>query len=81
MHSSEGILLFCAPSLHSSIVVGNGTQIPVMSRGQSFLHTTASKFTLNNVLVILAIVRNLITVRQFRHDNSCSIEFDVFGFL
>jgi len=80
MHSSEGILLSRAPLLHSSIVVGNGTHIPVTSRGQSTLHTPASKFTLNNVLVVPAIVRNLLSVRQFTRDNSCSIEFDALGF-
>ena len=80
MHSSEGILLSRTPSLHSSIVVGNGTHIPVISRGQSFLPTTASNFVLNNVLVVPSIVRNLLSVRQFTRDNSCSIEFDAFGF-
>jgi hypothetical protein len=62
---SEGILLSGASPLHSSIFVGNGTHIPVMSRGQSILHTAASKFTLNNVLVVPAIVRNLLSVHHF----------------
>jgi len=80
MHSSEGILLSRTPLLHSSIVVGNGTHIPVTSRGQSFLPTTASNFVLNNVLVVPSIVCNLLSVRQFTRDNNCSIEFDAFGF-
>ena len=80
MHSSEGILFSRTPSPHSSIVVGNGTSIPVTSRGQSFLPTIASNFVLNNVLVVPSIVRNLLSVRQFTRDNSCSVEFDAFGF-
>jgi hypothetical protein len=80
MHSSEGILLSRASPLQSSIVVGNGTHIHVTSRGQYVLHTAASEFTLNNVLVVPAIVRNLLSVRQFTRDNSCSIEFGALGF-
>lgn len=37
-------------------------------------------FHLNNVLDAPALVRNLLSVRQFTHDNSCSIEFDTLGF-
>jgi len=60
--------------------VGNGSHIPVTSRGHSVLPTAASNFALNNVLIVPSIVRNLLSVRQFTHDNSCSIEFDAFGF-
>jgi hypothetical protein len=35
---------------------------------------------LNNVLVVSSIVRNLLSIRQFTRNNSCSIEFDAFGF-
>jgi len=51
-----------------------------MSRGHSILTTPASKFALNNVLIVPSIVRNLLPVRQFTFDNNCSIEFDALGF-
>jgi len=35
---------------------------------------------LNNVLITLNIIKNLIYVRKFTHQNKCSIEFDEFGF-
>jgi hypothetical protein len=68
------------PVVHSSITVGNGARIPVTSRGSSILTTNMSQFALNNVLVAPSIVHNLLSVRQFTRDNSCSIEFDAFGF-
>jgi hypothetical protein len=37
-------------------------------------------FSLNNVLVAPALVRNLLSVGQFTRFNNCSIEFDAFGF-
>ena len=80
MTSSDGILLKRLPTSISSILVGNGTSIPVTSHGHSVLATTASTFALNNVLVVPSIVQNLLSVRQFTRDNHCSIEFDAFGF-
>ena len=35
---------------------------------------------LNNVLVVPSIVRNLLSIRQFTRNNSCSIELDAVGF-
>jgi hypothetical protein len=80
MHSSDGILLSCSPASHVFISVGNGSHIPVTSRGRSILTTPASNFALNNVLIVPSIIRNLLSVRQFTRDNSCSIEFDALGF-
>jgi hypothetical protein len=39
-----------------------------------------SNFILNNILVAPSLVHNLISVRQFTRDNSCSIEFDASSF-
>jgi hypothetical protein len=36
-------------------------------------------FRLNNVLAAPNIIQNLLSVRQFTTDNSCSMEFDLFG--
>jgi hypothetical protein len=80
MTSSDGILLRHTPTSISSILVGNGTSIPVTSHGHSVLPTPASTFALNNVLVVPSIVQNLLSVRQFTRDNHVTIEFDAFGF-
>jgi hypothetical protein len=61
----------------SSIVVGNGSTLPVTSVGASVL---LGPFYLNDVLVAPHITHNLLSVRRFTTDNSCSIEFDPAGF-
>nr|GEZ92946.1 ribonuclease H-like domain-containing protein [Tanacetum cinerariifolium] len=60
--------------------VGDGRFIPVTNSGHSVLSTPFRLLRLNNVLITLNIVKNLISVRQFVHENSCTIEFDPFGF-
>ena len=60
----------------SSIVVGNGSALPVTSVGDSAL---PGPFYLNNVLVTPDIIQNLLSVRRFTTDNWCSMEFDPFG--
>jgi hypothetical protein len=64
------------PSLPSSIIVGNGSALPVTSVGDAVL---LGPFRLTNVLVAPHIIQNLLSVRQFTTDNSCSMEFDPFG--
>jgi hypothetical protein len=61
----------------SSIVVGNGSTLPVTSVGALVL---PGPFYLNDVLVAPHITHNLLSVRRFTTDNSCSIEFDPSGF-
>jgi hypothetical protein len=80
MSSSDGILLSHLPPPSFGITVGNGTTIPITCRGTSILSSPTSTYRLNNVLVAPALVRNLLSVRQFTRDNSCSIEFDAYGF-
>ena len=65
-----------SPSHPSSILVGNGSTIPVTSVGDSAL---TSLFHLKDVLVAPHIIHNLLSARRFTTDNSCSIEFDPFG--
>jgi len=60
----------------SSIIVGNGSLIPVTATGSIEL---SSKLHLNNVLVSPQIIKNLISVCQFTIDNNCSVEFDLAG--
>lgn len=64
------------PSHPSSIVVENGSTLLVTSVGASAL---SGPFCLNDVLVAPHIAHNLLSVRRFTTDNSCSIEFDPFG--
>lgn len=83
MTSDHGNLFnFCSSSLPSSshVIVGNGSTLPVIGSGHSVLHTHSSSFNLHNVLYSPNLVKNLISVRQFAHDNSCSIEFDLYDF-
>jgi len=78
--SNDGILLSRLPHSSSYITVGNGSSIPICSRGTSTLSIADHIFQLNNVLVAPHLVRNLLSVRQLTRDNNCSIEFDAFGF-
>jgi hypothetical protein len=60
----------------SSIVVGNGFVLSVTSIGDSVL---LKPFYLNDVLLALDLVQSLLYVHRFTTDNSCSMEFDLFG--
>ena len=59
------------PSCPSSIMVGDVSCLPVTAVG--------SAPRLPNVLVAPQMVHNLLSIRQFTADNSCSIEFDSSG--
>lgn len=64
----------------SRVTIGNGSSVPILRAGHTSLCTPYTYFPLRHVLVIPSLVKDLISVRQFTHDNSCSIEFDSFGF-
>lgn len=65
----------------SSFTVRNSASMPILPSGHTSLPTPSGiSFDLHNVLVVPSIVRNLLCVRKFTRDNSCSIEFDYFGF-
>ena len=55
-------------------MVGNGSCLPITSVG-----TASGPFRLPNVLVAPNIVHNLLSIRQFTTDNSCSVDFDPSG--
>jgi hypothetical protein len=59
----------------SSIVVGNGSSLPITSVGDSVL---PGPFYLNNILLAPDIVQSVLSVRRFTSDNWCSMEFDTF---
>ena len=71
-----GILSSVRPSHPScpSIMVGDGSYLPVTAVGSA-----PGSFRLPNVLVAPQMVHNLLSIRQFTADNSCSIEFDSSG--
>ncbi|GKB51839.1 ribonuclease H-like domain-containing protein [Tanacetum coccineum] len=77
VHCLNDILNMC---IYPSVAVGDGRFIPVTNSGHSVLSTLFRPLSLNNVLITPNIVKNLISVRQFIHDNSCMVEFDPFGF-
>lgn len=58
-------------------IVGNGTHVPVTAQGHVSLPNC---FHLYNTLIVPSFVKNLISVRQFTKDNSCSVEVDPLGF-
>jgi hypothetical protein len=60
----------------SSIIVGNGSSLPVTSVGNSVLPRS---FYLNNILLAPDMVQSLLSDRHFINDNWCSMEFDPFG--
>jgi hypothetical protein len=62
------------------ITVGNGAQLPVTHTGSLAIPTSSRPLYLNNVLVTPSLVKNLISVKQFTHDNNVSVEFDPAGF-
>jgi hypothetical protein len=53
-------------SNHSSIIIGNGSSLPVTSVGDSIL---PGPFYLNNILLALDMVQSLLSVRYFTTDN------------
>ncbi|XP_002440449.2 basic proline-rich protein [Sorghum bicolor] len=65
------------PSSHpSSIMVANGSCLLVTSVGAAGAH---GSFRLPDVLVAPSMVHNLLSIRRFTADNSCSVEFDSSG--
>jgi hypothetical protein len=60
----------------SSIIVGNGSTLPITSVGDSVL---PGPFYLNNILLAPDLAQSLLSVRRFTTDNWCSMEFDPFG--
>jgi hypothetical protein len=61
------------PTDPSSIIVGNGSSLPVTSVGNTVF---LGSFYLHNVLVTPDIIQNLLSIRRFTTDNWYSMEFD-----
>jgi hypothetical protein len=65
-----------ASSNPSSIIVVNGSSLPITSVGDSVL---PGPFYLNNILLAPDMVQSLFSICCFITDNWCSMEFDLFG--
>jgi hypothetical protein len=57
-------------------MVANGSCLPVTSVGAAGAHDS---FRLSDVLIAPSMVHNLLSIRRFTVDNSCSVEFDSSG--
>ena len=79
MSNSRNMLSSCTPSPFSSITLGDGSLIPIHCVGHTHLPSTTKSLLLRDVLVAPALIKNLISVRQFTIDNLVSVEFDRFG--
>jgi hypothetical protein len=81
MSSSLGTLPNPQPlSALTSIIVGNGAQLPITHTASTAIPTSSTIPHLRNVLVSSPLVKNLISVKQLTRDNNISIEFDPTGF-
>ncbi|RVW14595.1 Retrovirus-related Pol polyprotein from transposon RE2 [Vitis vinifera] len=63
------------------IMIGDGSGLSITHIGSSFLHTPHNTFKLNNVLYVLAMKKNLISISQIFTSNNVSIEFLPTAFL
>lgn len=80
MSASSNMLSSCTPSSSfSSITLADGSSIPIYCVGQAHLPSSTKPLLLRDVLVAPALIKNLISVRQFTRDNFVFAEFDPFG--
>ncbi|XP_013632706.1 PREDICTED: uncharacterized protein LOC106338222 [Brassica oleracea var. oleracea] len=79
--SSSSILhFFFNTNTGRSVMVGNGSSIPISSSGNSIIPSQTRPLHLKDVMIAPNIIRNLVSVCRFTTDNRCSVEFDPFGF-
>ena len=77
--ASSNLLSSCTPSPFPSITLGDGSSIPIHCVGPAQIQSPIKPLLLRDVLVAPALIKNLISVRQFTNDNHVSVEFDPFG--
>ncbi|GJS83249.1 hypothetical protein Tco_0749790 [Tanacetum coccineum] len=66
--------------IYPLVSVGDGYSIPITNSSHSILPTPHQPLHLNSILSTPNIVKNLIYVCQFVHDNHSTVEYDTFGF-
>jgi len=77
MTPTEGILL--SKTLYAGndrVRVGNGSHLPIKHMGSLNIPTVSKPHVLRNVLHVLALKYNLLSVKQLYHDNHCIVVFD-----
>lgn len=81
MTANSSILSSFKPYIgHKKILVGNENLLDTTQIYETQLNTSSTSFALKNILVVSSIKRNLLSMRQFCHDNNFFFEFDPFGF-
>lgn len=61
------------------VIVGNGASLPITHIGTGSVGHK-NELTLNNVLVVPQMMKNLLSVSQLTKDNPCFFEFNQHGF-
>jgi hypothetical protein len=79
MSSSSNMLSNFSSTPFSSIILGNGSSIPIYCTGQTSIPIPTKSLLLRDVLIAPALIKNLISVCQFTRDNLVSVEFDPSG--
>uniref|UniRef100_A0A2N9H082 Uncharacterized protein n=1 Tax=Fagus sylvatica TaxID=28930 RepID=A0A2N9H082_FAGSY len=64
-----------------SVMVGNGSELPINHTSHANIFSPGSSLTLNNVLVVPDIKKNLLSVSQLTSDYPCYFQFDDHGFV
>jgi hypothetical protein len=54
-----------------TVVVGNGSGLPIQNTGSSIIQTANNKFLLKRVLHCLDVAANLLSINRFSLDNDC----------
>lgn len=62
------------------VIVGNGKGLKILQSSSSLVQTSNSRFQLHNILHVLDISTNLLSVNQFARDNDCVFVFSTAGF-
>ena len=78
MSASSNFLSSCTHPFRS-FTLGDGSSIPIYYVGKAQLPSPTKPLLPRDVLVAPALIKNLISVRQFTRDNLVSIEFEPFG--
>jgi hypothetical protein len=79
MSSSSNMLSNFSSMPFSSIILGNGSSIPIYCTCQTSIPTPTKSLLLRDVLIAPVLIKTLISIQQFTRDNLVSIEFDPFG--
>ena len=64
-----------------SVIVGNGSELSITHTGHAHIFSPGSSLSLNNVLVVPNIKKNLLSVSQLTSDYPCYFIFDDHGFV